>query len=41
MIFEKVYEFFEDILGKDEKRWVKVYVVSMFFFILTANLVGV
>lgn len=41
MIFEKIYEFFEDILGKDEKRWVKVYVVSMFFFILTSNLLGV
>lgn len=41
MIFEKVYEFFEDILWKNEKRWVKVYVTTMFFIILTSNLLWV
>lgn len=37
-IFEKIYEFFEDILWKNEKRWVKVYVTTMFFVIFTSNL---
>lgn len=41
MIFEKVYEFFEDILWKDEKRWIKVYVTTLFFVILTSNLLWV
>lgn len=41
MIFEKVFEFFEDILWKDEKRWVKVYITTLFFVILTSNLLWV
>jgi len=41
MIFEKVYEFFEDILGKEEKKWTKLYITSMFFVILVSNLIGV
>lgn len=41
MAFEKIFEFFEDILWKDEKRWVKVYVTSLFFIILTSNLLWV
>ncbi|RKW23185.1 F0F1 ATP synthase subunit A [Candidatus Gracilibacteria bacterium] len=40
-IFETVYEFFEDILGKEEDRWIKVYVTSVFFIILTSNFLGV
>ncbi|MCD5382565.1 F0F1 ATP synthase subunit A [Candidatus Gracilibacteria bacterium] len=39
--FEKSYEFFEDILGKDEKKWIKMYIVIMFFIILLSNLLGV
>ncbi len=40
-IYEKVYEFFEDIVGKEEKRWIKIYVTCMFFIILFSNLLGV
>ncbi|QFR39621.1 F0F1 ATP synthase subunit A [Candidatus Gracilibacteria bacterium 28_42_T64] len=40
MFFEKVFEFFEDILGKEEKRWTKVYITSLFFIILLSNLLG-
>lgn len=41
MIFEKVYDFFEDILGLEEKRWTKIYVTVLFFVILLSNLLGV
>lgn len=41
MIFEKVFDFFEDILWKEEKRWTKVYVTVLFFIILLSNLLGV
>lgn len=40
-VFESIFKFFEEILGKEEKRWVKVYVTSMFFIILTSNLLWV
>lgn len=39
-IYEKVFEFFEDILGKEEKSWIKKYVTIVFFVILSANLIG-
>lgn len=38
MIFFKVYDFFESILWEEEKRWTKVYIVTMFFIILLSNL---
>lgn len=41
MFFEKIYEFFEDILGKEEKRWTKMYITLLFFIILFSNLLGV
>ena len=41
MFFEKVYEFFEDILWKEEKRWTKMYITLMFFIILLSNVLGV
>lgn len=41
LIFEKIYEFFEDILWIEEKKWIKVYVTSMFFIILISNLLWV
>lgn len=40
MAFEGIWIFFEDILGVDRKHWIKVYVVSLFFVILIANLFG-
>ncbi|MBS8121780.1 F0F1 ATP synthase subunit A [Candidatus Vampirococcus lugosii] len=39
--FEKMYDFFEDILGNEEKKWIKTYVVILFFVILISNLLGV
>lgn len=41
MFFEKVYEFFEDISGAEEKRWIKVYITLLFFIILFSNLLWV
>ncbi len=38
LFFEKVYDFFEEILGKDEKTWIKKYVTYTFFLILFSNL---
>lgn len=40
-IFEKVYEFFEDILWQEEKNWIKLYVTILFFVILFSNLLWV
>ncbi|MDP5038869.1 MAG: F0F1 ATP synthase subunit A [Candidatus Gracilibacteria bacterium] len=40
-IFEKIYEFFEDILGQEEKSWIKVYVTILFFIILFSNILSV
>jgi len=40
MFFEKVYDFFEDILGIEEKKWTKIYIVTLFFIILISNLIG-
>ena len=41
LTFEKAYEFFEEILWMKEKRWVKMYIVIVFFIILISNLLGV
>ena len=41
MVFDYVYTFFEDILWIEEKRWTKLYIITLFFIILTANLIGV
>lgn len=41
MIFEKVFEFFENILWKEEKRWTKIYITVLFFIILISNLLWV
>lgn len=38
LFFEKMYDFFEDILWKEEKRWIKVYLTLLFFIILFSNL---
>lgn len=39
--FEKAYEFFEEILWLEEKRWIKVYITLLFFVILFSNLLWV
>ena len=41
LAFEKVYEFFEDLLGNKEKTWIKTYVTVLFFIIIFSNLIGV
>jgi len=41
LVFEKVYDFFEDLLGKEERRWVKLFITSVFFVILFSNLLWV
>lgn len=41
MFFENVYNFFEEILGIEEKRWTKIYITTIFFIILFSNLFGV
>lgn len=40
LMFEYMYEFFEEILGKTQKEIYKVYVVSLFFVILLSNLLS-
>jgi len=40
MFFEKVYEFFEDILWLEEKKWTKMYITSLFFIIIFSNIIG-
>jgi F0F1-type ATP synthase membrane subunit a len=37
-IFEKVYDFFEDLLWVEEKDWIKMYVTILFFIIVISNL---
>lgn len=41
LFYEKIFLFFEDILWKWEKLWLKTYLVILFFIILLANLIGV
>jgi len=38
LFVEKIYEFFEEILEETGKRWIKIYVVTLFFIILISNL---
>lgn len=38
LFVEKIYEFFEEILEETGKRWIKEYVVTLFFVILLSNL---
>jgi F0F1-type ATP synthase membrane subunit a len=41
LIFEKAYEFFEEILWIKEKKWIKMYITIVFFIILISNLLWV
>jgi len=38
LLFDSMYEFFEEILGENEKRSIKIYIVTLFFVILIANM---
>lgn len=38
LMFEKVYDFFEDLLWNEEKWWIKMYVTILFFIIVISNL---
>jgi F0F1-type ATP synthase membrane subunit a len=40
VITEKVYDFFEEIIGKKASSTVKIYVVTLFFIIIISNLLG-
>lgn len=40
LFFESMYTFFEEILGEDEKRRIKLTIVSIFFVVFIANLLG-
>lgn len=41
LFYEKVYRFYESILWEGEKKWIKTYVVVLFFVILISNLLWV
>ena len=41
LVFEKVYDFFEDLLWNEEKRWIKLYVTLLFFIIIFSNFLWV
>ncbi len=41
LAFEKAFDFFEEILGIKEKRWIKIYITLLFFIILFSNLLWV
>jgi F0F1-type ATP synthase membrane subunit a len=38
IMFEGVWNFFEEIMGEKRESWIKMYVVSLFFVILFSNL---
>lgn len=40
LLFEKIYDFFNEIIGEHQKFWVKSFVIAMFFVILFSNLMG-
>lgn len=41
LVFEKVFDFFNDIIGQGQKYWVKSFVIGIFFVILLSNIAGV
>lgn len=41
LVFEKVFDFFNDIIGQGQKYWVKSFVIGIFFVILFSNIAGV
>ena len=40
LVYEKVYDFFEEIVWEKQDNWVKTYIVVLFFIILLSNLLG-
>lgn len=40
-LYEKMYDFFQDILGKEIQPWVLKYVLTLFCVILFSNLMSV
>lgn len=40
LLYDTMYEFFEEILGENEKRGVKIYIISLFFIILVSNVLS-
>jgi F0F1-type ATP synthase membrane subunit a len=41
LIYEKVHIFYGDILGRDASKSMKLYITTLFFVILFANVVGI
>lgn len=41
LMYEKVYDFFVEILWTAEKAWVKTYITALFFIILLSNLLWI
>ena len=41
ILYEKVYKFYEDILGQESSHAIKIYITTLFFVILIANLLSV
>ena len=41
LAYEKIYEFYSEIIWEKEKKWIKTYVVVLFFVILISNLIWI
>jgi F0F1-type ATP synthase membrane subunit a len=40
MFFDQMYEFFEEIVWEKERKSIKIYVITLFFVIFTANMIS-
>ena len=40
-LYESIYDFYESITGRGNAAWIKTYVVSLFFVIFIANILGI
>jgi len=40
MLYETMYEFFEEIIGEEQSSMIKTGIVSLFFVIFIANMIG-
>jgi len=41
MFLEKVYDFYESIVGVETQRFVKIYIIFLFFVLFLSNMTGV
>lgn len=41
MFLEKVYDFYESIVGVQTQRFVKIYIIFLFFVLFLSNMIGV